>query len=70
MHQRARSQGEGEGERTHMKGAWMLDVSLRGVNFGFWSHLGGSGQNVAGVIGEGEGEQGASARRAPSKSHT
>jgi len=24
----------------------MLVVSLRGVNFGFWSHLGCSGQNV------------------------
>ena len=31
-----------------MKGAGMLVVSLRGVNFvnfGFWSHLGCSGQN-------------------------
>ena len=27
----------------HMKGAGMLVVSLRGVNFGFWSHLGCSG---------------------------
>ena len=24
----------------------MLVVSLRGVNFGFWSHLGCSGQNA------------------------
>ena len=24
----------------------MLVVSLRGVNFGFWSHLGSSGQNA------------------------
>ena len=24
----------------------MLVVSLRGVNFGFWSHLGFSGQNA------------------------
>ena len=24
----------------------MLDVFLRGVNFGFWSHLGSSGQNA------------------------
>ena len=29
-----------------MKGAGMLVVSLRGVNFGFWSHLGCSGQNT------------------------
>ena len=28
-----------------MKGAGML-VSLRGVNFGFWFHLGCSGQNA------------------------
>ena len=29
-----------------MKGARMLVVSLRGVNFRFWSHLGSSGQNT------------------------
>ena len=29
-----------------MKGAGMLVVSLRGVIFGFWSHLGCSGQNA------------------------
>ena len=29
-----------------MKGAGLLCVSLRGVNFGFWSHLGCSGQNT------------------------
>ena len=29
-----------------MKGAGMLVVSLRGVNIGFWSHLGCSGQNA------------------------
>ena len=28
-----------------MKGVGMLVVSLRGVNFGFWSHLGCSRQN-------------------------
>ena len=28
-----------------MKGVAMLVVSLRGVNFGFWYHLGCSGQN-------------------------
>jgi len=36
---------EGGGD-SHMKGAGMLIVSLRGVNFGFWSHLGCSGQNI------------------------
>ena len=29
-----------------MKVVGMLVVSLRGVNFGFWSHLGCSGQNA------------------------
>ena len=29
-----------------MKGVAMLVVSLRGVNFGFWYHLGCSGQNA------------------------
>jgi len=29
-----------------MKGAGMLIVWLRGENFGFWSHLGCSGQNA------------------------
>ena len=29
-----------------MKVVRMLVVSLRGVNFGFWSHLGCSGQNA------------------------
>ena len=29
-----------------MKGAGMLVVSFRGVNFGFWSHLGCSGQSA------------------------
>ena len=31
---------------SHMKGAGMLVVSLRGVNFGFWSHLACSRQNA------------------------
>ena len=35
----------GEGS-PHMKVVRMLVVSLRGVNFGFWSHLGYSGQNA------------------------
>ena len=30
----------------HMKGAGMLNVSLRGVNLRSWSHLGCSGENV------------------------
>ena len=34
------------GGTLHMKGVGMLVVSLRGVNFGFWSHLGYSGQNA------------------------
>ena len=29
-----------------LKGVGMLVISLRGVNFGFWSHLGCSGQNA------------------------
>ena len=31
---------------SDMKWTGMLVVSLRGVNFGFWSRLGCSGQNV------------------------
>ena len=34
------------GGTPHMKGEGMLVVSLRGVNFGFWSHLECSGQNA------------------------
>ena len=34
------------GTTPHMKGVGMLVVSLRGVNFGFWSHLRCSGQNA------------------------
>ena len=37
--------GGGGGGGSHMNGAGMLVVSLRGVNFGFWSHLGCSGKN-------------------------
>ena len=29
-----------------LKGVGMLVISLRGVNFGFWSHLGCSGPNA------------------------
>ena len=35
----------GEGTQ-HMKGVGMLAVSLRDVNFRFWSHFGCSGQNA------------------------
>ena len=34
------------GWTPHMKGVGMLVVSLRGVNFGSWSHLGCFGQNA------------------------
>ena len=34
------------GVTPHMEGVGMLVVSLRGVNFGFWSHLVCSGQNA------------------------
>ena len=37
--------GKPGGGTSHMKGVGMLVVSLRGVNFIFWSHLGCSGQN-------------------------
>ena len=36
----------GGGGTPHVKGVGMLVVSLRGVNFGFWSHLGCSGRNA------------------------
>ena len=38
--------GAGGGGDSHMKVAVMLVVSLRGVNFEFWSHLGCSRQNA------------------------
>ena len=38
--------GRGGGVALHMKVVGMLVVSLRVVNFGFWSHLGCSGQNA------------------------
>ena len=34
------------GGTPHIKVVRILVVSLRGVNFGFWSHLGCSGQNA------------------------
>ena len=34
------------GGAPHIKGLGMLVVLLRGVNFGFWSHLRCSGQNA------------------------
>ena len=36
----------GGGRCSHVKGAGMLVVSLRRVNFGFLSHLGFPGQNA------------------------
>ena len=39
--------GVGGGGGSHMKRAGMLVVSLRGGNFGFWSHLGCPGQNAS-----------------------
>ena len=38
--------GRGVGGTPHMKRWGMLVVSLKGLNFGFWSHLGCSGQNA------------------------
>ena len=40
--------GGGGGERgnSHIKRGGMLVVSLRGVNFGFWSNLGCCGRNA------------------------
>ena len=40
-----KSPGGGGGD-SHMKQTGMLVVSLRGVNFGFWSRLGCSGQSA------------------------
>ena len=37
---------DGYGRHSQIKGARMLVVLLSGVNFGFWSHLGYSGQNA------------------------
>ena len=39
-------EGGGGGGAPHIKGLEMLLVLLRGVNFGFWSHLRCSGQNA------------------------
>ena len=38
--------GEGGRGNSAYYGVGMLVVSPRGVNFGFWSHLGYSGQNA------------------------
>ena len=45
--------GRDQGGTPHMKGVGMLFSSLRGVNFGFWSNLGCSGQNAIIVSREG-----------------
>ena len=42
----AAGEGGGGGEDSHMKGTGMFVVSPRDVNYGFWSYLGFSGQNV------------------------
>ena len=42
----SRPRSGGGGGTLHMKGVGMPVVSLRGVNFGFWSHLGYSGQSA------------------------
>ena len=36
----------GGGGDSHIKRGGLLVVSIGGVNFGFWSHLGCSGQNA------------------------
>ena len=46
MRQVSEPRGGGGGGDSHMKWTGMLVVSLRGVNFGFLSRLGCSGQNV------------------------
>ena len=46
----------GVGGDSHMKGVGVLVISLRGVNFGFWSHLGCSGQNAITFSGKGHEE--------------
>ena len=38
--------GGGRGADSYMKQTGMLVVSLRGVNFGFWSRLGSSGESA------------------------
>ena len=40
------NESRGWGGDSHMKQTGMLVVSLRGVNFEFWSRLGCSGQNA------------------------
>ena len=45
LNMRAISNNPGGGT-PHIKGVGMLVVSLRVVNFGFWCHLGYSGQNA------------------------
>ena len=41
-----RTDGHFPGGNSLMNGAGMFFLSTRGVNFGFWSHLGCSGQNA------------------------
>jgi len=37
---------EARGGDSHMNQTGMLVVSLRGINFGFWSRLGSSGESA------------------------
>ena len=46
FHSVVSSRGGGGGKDSHMKQTGMLVVSLRGINFGFWSRLGSSGQSA------------------------
>ena len=46
VHRQYRSPKPGGGGTSLMKAVGMLVVSLRGISFGFWSHLGCSGQNA------------------------
>ena len=46
LHDSYATRMSGGGGGTHKNRGGMLVVSLRGVNFGFWSHLGCSGQNA------------------------
>ena len=52
IHFQLRVKNTGRGT-PRMKVVWMLIVSFRGINFGFWSHLGCCGQNAIIFGGEG-----------------
>ena len=46
FHVQSPAEEGGGGWFSHIKRGGMLVVSLRDVNFGFWSHFGCSGQNA------------------------